>query len=70
MAEFLYRRIEDGTADPDRIAAACDDLLWECIYRKSGDNMTILVVVLSEPPLKQEEGGGEEGRRILDSESK
>jgi len=70
VAEFLYGRIEDGTADPERIAAACDDLLRECIVRKSRDNMTVLVVALSEPSLEQEGGGGEEGRRILDFESK
>ncbi len=39
-----------GGVSPQVVAAACDDLLAECLHRGSIDNMSVVCVVLGAPP--------------------
>jgi hypothetical protein len=39
------------TISPERVAEVCDHLLAECLTRGSGDNMSVIVIVLDTPPL-------------------
>jgi hypothetical protein len=57
---------------PERVAEVCDDLLAECLTRGSGDNMSVIVIVLGTPPpqpsLLPEEEDEEEEEEEVDSE--
>jgi protein phosphatase 2C family protein 2/3 len=37
------------TITTERVAEVCDDLLAECLTRGSGDNMSVIVIVLGTP---------------------